>query len=103
MLTKSDLSQIRQVIREEVEVESKTSQEEIQGEIKLARIEIQKDIKANGSRIKTLEIIITKTQKDIKSIITFFDKEYLSLRKKVERLEENLHLPPLFYKQKRER
>lgn len=99
MLTKTDLSQIRQIvrqiIREEVEAESKSLRENLQGEIKLARIEIQNDIRQLAERAKNVEIAINKIQKDIKSIVDFFDKEHLELRKRVKRLEEHLNLPPI--------
>ena len=93
MLTKTDLSQFRKVIREEVETESKSLQEELQGEIKLSRIEIQKDVRGLADKIKNLEIIVSKIRKDIKKIVNFFDQEYLGLRRRVERLEEHLNLP----------
>jgi len=54
MLTKTDFLQIRKIIREEVETESKSLQEDLQGEIKLARIEIQKDIRDLKGKIKDL-------------------------------------------------
>jgi len=94
MLTKTDLNQIRKVVREEIEGESKSLKEDLQGEIKLVRIEIQKDIRALTNRVKSLEIATNKIQKDIKSIINFFDKEFLQLRKRVEKVEEHLNIPP---------
>ena len=94
MLTKTDLNQIRKVVREEIETESRSLEENLQGEIKLVRIEIQKDIRALTNRVKSLEIITNRIQKDIKSIINFFDKEFLQLRKRVEKVEEHLNLPP---------
>ena len=95
MLTKTDFLQIRKIVREEVETESKSLQEDLQGEIKLARIEIQKDIRDLKSKIKDLEISSNKIQKDIKKIVSFFDEEYLQVRKRVERLEGHLNLPSL--------
>ncbi len=56
MLDKTDFLQIRKIIREEVEVESKSLQEDLRGEIKLSRIEIQKDIRDLKGKIKNLEI-----------------------------------------------
>lgn len=94
MLTKTDFLQIRKIVREEVETESKSLQEDLQGEIKLSRIEIQKDIRALKSKIKDLEIATGKIQKDIKKIVGFFDEEYLQVRKRVECLESHLNLPP---------
>ncbi len=95
MLARSDFSQIRKIVREEVETESKSLQEELQGEIKLSRIEIQKDIRLLANRIKNLEIGVGKIQKDIKKIVNFFDGEYLQLQKRVEKVEEHLNLPSL--------
>lgn len=65
MLIKTDFLQIRKIIREEVETESKSLQEDLRGEIKLARIEIQKDIRDLKGKIKDLEITGNKIQKDI--------------------------------------
>ena len=93
MLTKTDLLQIRKIIREEIEAESKPLQEDLRGEIKLSRIEIQKDIRGLKSKIKDLEISNNKIRKDIKKIVGFFDEEYLQVRKRVERLENHLNLP----------
>ncbi|MFZ5365916.1 MAG: hypothetical protein ACOZBZ_01345 [Patescibacteria group bacterium] len=95
MLTKADLSQIRKIVREEIETESKSLQEELQGEIKLSRMEIQKDVHLLANKVKNLEMIANKIQKSIKSVVNFFDREYLRLRKQVERLEEHLNLPSL--------
>lgn len=94
MLTKTDLTQIRKIVREEIETESKSLKEDLLGEIKLVRIELQKEIRALASRVKNIEIAIKKIQKDIKSIINFFDKESLQLRKRIERIEDRLNLPP---------
>lgn len=92
MLTKTDLSQIRKVVREEVESESKSLSEDLQGEIKLARIKIQNDIYTLANRVKNLELVTSKVQKDIKSIVRFFDKEYLQVRKRIKQIEDHLHL-----------
>lgn len=92
MLTKADLSNIRKIIREEVESESVNVKEELVAEIKLSRMELQKEIRALAERVKNLEIGVRKIQKDVKTVINFFDKEYLNLRKRVEVIEEHLRL-----------
>ena len=56
MFTKTDFLQIRKIIREEIESESRSLQEDLRGEIKLSRIEIQKDIRDLKGKIKDLEI-----------------------------------------------
>lgn len=96
MLTKEDLDaiktlirdEVREIVREELEIESQSIKADLQGEIKLARIEIQQDVRELKNRVKNLEIQVSKIQKDIKSIVDFFDKEYLALRKRVDKLEE---------------
>lgn len=93
MLTKTDLSDIRKIIREEIEAESKAIGNDLRGEIKLARIEIQTDIRELKDRVKNLEISVGKIEKDVKSIIEFFDKDSLRLRKRVEKIEKHLNLP----------
>ena len=69
MLTKQDLSEIQKVIQKEVEP-------------------IKKDI-------KTIKSDATQIRSDVKTVINLFDKEYLELRKKVERIEEHLNLPTI--------
>jgi len=70
MLSKSDLTQIQKVVN----FESK---------------------KVISQELKSIKEDITHIRKDIKTIVNYFDKEYLQLRKRVERLENHLHLSPL--------
>ncbi len=46
-------------------------------------------------KLRPLESDITKVRKDMNVIISYFDHEYLDLRKRVERIEEYLKLQPL--------
>ncbi len=62
MLTKNDLSFVREIVQEE-----------------------NKPIKRS----------ISKIQKDIKVIISLFDREHVHLIKRVDRIEDHLKLPPL--------
>lgn len=77
MLTKSDLSEIRKIIREEVENEAKATKDEVQAEIKMSRIRIQTDIEELKDRIKNLEIRVTKMHKELKNeikmVVDFLD------------------------------
>ncbi len=95
MLTKTDLSQIRKVVREEVEEEGKNTKNELQAEIKLTRMEIQSEQINIKDRLKNLEIAAKKIQKTVDTIIDFFDRQNLNIRKRVERIEESLGLSPL--------
>jgi len=67
MLTKTDLSQIRKIFKDEV-------------------APLKRDV-------KTLRSDVTSIRKDVKIIVNFFDTEYLELRKRVERIEDYLKLP----------
>lgn len=104
MLTKTDLNQIRKIVREEVEIESNDLRKGLQGEIKLSRMGIQTDIKKLTQRTKNLEIqsnkmqkditqikkTTTKTQKDLVSTINFFDKEHIETVRRVKRVEQHI-------------
>ena len=43
--------------------------------------------------LKPVKSDIAKMRKDV--IISLFDREYVDLRKRVERIEEHLNLPPI--------
>ena len=66
MLTKSDLRGIDLIVSKRIRVELEP---------------VKKDI--------------AQIRKDQKTIINFFDQEYLELRKRVERIEEHLNLEPI--------
>ena len=68
MLTKQDLSEIQKVVQKQVDPIKKY--------------------------IKTIKTDISQIRTDIKTVINFFDKEYLEFRKRVDRIEEHLDLPP---------
>ncbi|PIS15788.1 hypothetical protein COT62_01805 [Candidatus Roizmanbacteria bacterium CG09_land_8_20_14_0_10_41_9] len=72
MLTKNDLQQIQRIVKIEVHHET------------------QKVVKKELEAIKE---DVTQIRKDVKTIVNFFDTEYLELRKRVERIEEHLKLP----------
>lgn len=90
MLTKSDLSELRNIIREELEVENDSIKNDILAEIKFARIELETKINKLEKKAKDTEIHLKKIRKDISTIISYFDRGYISIRKKVERIEEHL-------------
>ena len=69
MLNKSDLSQIKNIVREEVEAEGENIRSEINGEIKLAGIRTTTELQEVNTRLKNLEIAIRKIQKDLTKII----------------------------------
>lgn len=67
MLTNDDLSKIQTIVRTE-------TKEIIQKELKPIREDI------------------IKIRKDIKTVVNFFDQEYLELRNRVEKIEQFLNL-----------
>lgn len=72
MLTKNDLSQIRKAVKEE-----------------LVTHPTKNDL---TKELRPIKDDITHIRKDIKAIVSFFDREYLELRRRVERIEEHLGL-----------
>jgi hypothetical protein len=103
MLTKTDLSQIRIVLREEVESESKTTRLELRGEIKLFRMRIEERLYKIEDKLKDLEIKtdshfkkiekeLTGIKKDINMVAGVLDNEDVALRKRVARIESHLGL-----------
>lgn len=88
MLTKKDLSQIRGIVGEEINARTrKIVQEE-------TRKIVQEEIEPVKSEIRTIKKDIAKIRADIKVIISFFDREYLELRTRVERIETHLGFSP---------
>ena len=115
MLTKTDLSQIRKIIREEVESEVQSTRDELQAEIKLARMELSTRIdrledkfknveirvgnietttNSIDKRLKRIESNIKKMRRDISVTIKHFDGETVVLHRRVKKIEEHLGLIP---------
>lgn len=96
MLIKSDLSEIRKIVREEVENETHAIKDELQSDITMSRMRIQQDINELTDRTKNLEIRITKMHTDlrneVKMVSHFLDKENMETVKRVEKIEDNLGL-----------
>ena len=99
MLTKTDLSQIRKVVREEVENEVKAAKDELQADISMARMRVQNDIGELKDRTKNLEIKMTKMHRELKEEIKLvshvLDKENMKTLKRVEKIEHHLGFAPL--------
>lgn len=102
MLTKQDLSAIQKIVqtetpkivREIVKTETpKIVREIIQSETpKIVRLEARSIIQ---EELKPVKEDITKIRKDISMIVSFFDREYVELRRRVERIEQHLQLSRL--------
>ena len=74
MLTNTDLGKIGNIVQKE------------------SRKIVQKEFSPVKKDIKTIKSDISQIRIDIKVIVSFFDREYLELRKRVERIEEHLGL-----------
>ena len=86
MLTKQDLNHIRGIIKEEVYDGIRPLDKRLDGvDKRLANVE--KDV-------KTVKKDIVQIRMDQRLIINFFDREYLGLRSRVERIEELLKIVP---------
>ena len=120
MLTKTDLKEIDKIIqkrvREEVEAEGKNIKDGLGTDIRTSRMRIQEDIRELSSRVKNIEITIGRLEKTTQTVekdiavikkdlqriekkidksVDFIDREYLELKKRVERIEKHLKLEPL--------
>lgn len=79
MLTKDDLKQIGDVVEEKLEQKLEQKLEPIRNDLSV----VKKDMRSAKSDI-------TKIRSDIDIIIDSFDRDYLDLRGRVERIEEKL-------------
>lgn len=70
MLTKSDLSQIRKAVKEE-----------------LANHPTKTDL---AKELRPIKDDMAHVRKDIKVIVSFFDREYLELRRRVQIIEQHI-------------
>jgi hypothetical protein len=94
MLTKTDLQQIRGVVREEVEAEVGNFKHGFDSN--LARLEIRNSYELTkiNDRLKNLEIGQRKIQKDLTYQINILDKDHLSNLRRITRIEEKLQIQP---------
>ena len=106
MLTKSDLSQIRKIIREEVETEVSDAKKTLESLIRISKLEIKSSINDVDDRLKNVEIGVDMLEKDMKNvkkdlkylkqtanlIIKNYEEEDIKLQKKVTRIEEHLRI-----------
>lgn len=78
MLTKTDLNQIDKLLVKRVD------------EVVTKRVD-----EIVTKKLKPMKEDVSQIRKDIKLIVSFFDREYIALRRRVERIEEHLNLAPL--------
>ena len=96
MLTKTDLKEIKKIVREETEAESENTKNELLSEMKMNMIRTVEELRELNTRNKNLEIKIKKIQKDIKYTVDFLDRDHLiKSQKRVKRIEEHLRFEPV--------
>lgn len=88
MLTKQDLGQIQKVVQTETRT---IVQQETR---KIVREVLQEELKPIKKDVSTLKEDVAQIRSDMKLIVRFFDREYITLRRRVERIETHLDLHP---------
>jgi hypothetical protein len=91
MLTKTDLDQIRKVIRQEVKIEVKDSARTLDSQIRLSRMQVQGNIGEVDDRIKNVEIKLDDVANNVKK--TQKDISQMQQRKRIVSLEEHVGRP----------
>ena len=76
MLTREDLAEIQKIVQEET------------------RTIVREETSSIKNDVATIKSDVSQIRKDVKTTVNFFDNEYLELRKRVERIEGHLNLPP---------
>lgn len=86
MLTKSDLQQIRGVVREEVESEVGNLKQEFRSDLNFTKVDIIDRVRNVESRVKSAEIAIKREIKKVRGALEgmdkFLDKELMADRKR---------------------
>ncbi len=94
MLTKSDLEQIRHIVREEIENEVTVAKDDIQTDLTMSKVLIQENIDQVKDRVKNIEIKTTRMHKELKGeirlVTNFLDKENVKTLKRVVKIENHL-------------
>ena len=94
MLTKSDLSQIQKIVQTVTlqVVQSETRKIVLEEATKIIQSETRKIVQ---EEFKPVKQDIRKIKSDINLIVHTFDKDYVVLRRRVDRIEEHLQLAPM--------
>lgn len=106
MLTKTDLAQMRKVVREEVETEVSDTKKTLESQIRLSKLEIKSVISDLDDRVKNVEVTVSTLDKDMKNVkkdlrylkksVDFVVKNYdegdVLLGRRVKKIEEHLQI-----------
>jgi peptidoglycan hydrolase CwlO-like protein len=78
MLTKDDLKQIGSIVDTKIDKQLDP---------------VKKDIADLKKDMKTVKRDMGETRNDIKTLRAYFDRDYVNLRKRIDRIEEHLGVP----------
>ena len=87
MLTKDDLTAIRNIVRSEVKEEVSPLKKDVTS--------LKNDVGTLKKDVNVLKKDVKSMKKDIETIVSFFDNETIGLSKRVDRIEKHLNMPPL--------
>ena len=92
MLTKTDLSQIQKTVQNVLK--DYPTKEDLTGALQNhpTKADLTSALQNHPTKAD-LTKALRPIRKNIKSIISLFDKEYVVLRKRVKKIEEHLHFP----------
>ena len=68
MLTKTDISQIRKVVREEVEAEVSDAKNSLGAQVRMTKLELKHEIHELDDRLKTTEIRLSGIDKKLSGV-----------------------------------
>lgn len=96
-MTQNDLSQIRAVFKEEIKEEVKKVVEDVLEQKLEEKLEQKLEeklapIRQQLKQIKPMSQKINKIKKDQDAILGFLDKNIVAVEKRVDRIEDRLHL-----------
>lgn len=101
-MDQKDLSQIRKIVREEIEIVLKEKNVLTKEDAKnfltkddAKNFATKKDFQGLKRDFSEMKKDMSKIQNSINVLISYFDREEVLLRKRVDRIEDHLHLPPL--------
>lgn len=93
MLTKNDLSQIREVVKEEVSGQLDTKLEPIKEDISSLKQDVgslKSDVSSLRKDVKVLKRDVSQVKRDQSTMLRMLDEEQMQQRKRIVRLEQHV-------------
>lgn len=92
-LNQADISLLKKAFATKEDLKAFTTKKDL--EAFATKEDLDKSLAPLRKRLKSVEKDIKKIREDINMVIGFFDREYLNLKARVERIENFLKIPPL--------